>query len=294
MVRVSYEQKPFRKSLMHVWGADIFPSPSNRTNAGRKILQENPHSPGSLGIAISEAIEIAVSDKKTNYSLGSVLNHVLLHQTIIGLETKKQFEKFGFLPDVVIGCCGGGSNFGGIALPFVRNKLDGKDIRLIAVEPFSCPSLTKGEYRYDFGDTVGLTPLLLMFTLGHNFIPPEIHAGGLRYHGVAPIISNLHKNNIVESIAYHQNEIFKSAVLFSQTEGILPAPETSHAIHCAIETAKEYDKKGIVKNIVFCFSGHGHFDLTSYDKYLENKLEDYEYPKEEILKALKELPEINI
>lgn len=295
MVKVSYEQKPFRKSLIKLWGAQIFSSPSNETEFGRKILKENPDSPGSLGIAISEAVEIAASNSETNYTLGSVLNHVLLHQTIIGLETKKQFEKFGFLPDAVIACVGGGSNFGGIALPFVRDKINGKkNIRLVAVEPLACPTLTKGDYRYDFGDTAGLTPLIYMYTLGHNFIPPAIHSGGLRYHGISPIISNLHKNNLIESVALHQNEVFDAGVLFSRTEGIIPAPESCHAICSAVRIAKEYDKKGESKNIVFCLSGHGHFDLSSFDKYFSKELEDYEYPESEVKKSLKDLPDIKI
>lgn len=292
MVRVSYEQKPFRKSLMRAWGGEIVASPSEETEVGRKIITKDPDTPGSLGIAISEAIEVAQKSKDINYTLGSVLNHVLLHQSIIGLEVKEQFKKFGFLPDVLIGCCGGGSNVGGLIVPFMKDKLAGKDIEFLAVEPYACPTLTKGAYRYDFGDTSQLTPLILMFTLGHTFIPPGIHSGGLRYHGVSPIISNLHNDKILDSIAYHQIEVFKAGVLFSRTEGILPAPETNHAIYAAIKKAKEADAAGVEKNIVFGLSGHGHFDLSSYDKYFENHLHDYEYPEKAIQEALKELPDI--
>ncbi|MBI5675222.1 MAG: TrpB-like pyridoxal phosphate-dependent enzyme [Nitrospirae bacterium] len=286
MVRVSYEQKPYRRFLMQTWGAEVFASPTNMTNAGRKILSEDPNSPGSLGIAISEAVEDAAIHDDAKYSLGSVLNHVLLHQTIIGLETKKQLDLAGEKPDVLIGCVGGGSNFAGLAFPFVPDKLKGQDIRLIAVEPTACPTLTKGVYTYDFGDAVGLTPLVKMYTLGHSFVPPGIHAGGLRYHGDAPQLCLLVKNKIVEAVAYAQNPVFEAAMLFAQTEGIIPAPETSHAIRCAIDEAKKNNNNCIVFNL----SGHGHFDMTAYDNYLSGKLEDYEYPIEKISEAIAKIP----
>ena len=289
MVKVSYNQKPYRRLLCQVWGATMYPSPSDKTNFGRKVLAENPDSPGSLGIAISEAVEDAVSREDTKYSLGSVLNHVLLHQTIVGLETKKQLELAGEKPDVLIGCVGGGSNFGGFILPFIPDKLKGKNIRMVAVEPKACPTLTKGLYKYDFGDTACTTPLLKMFTLGHSFIPPGIHAGGLRYHGAAPIVCHLLNNKLIEAVAYHQKECFEAAVLFARTEGFLPAPETSHAIRAVIEEAKDAPEG---KVIVYNHSGHGHFDLASYQAYFEGKLEDYEYPEEKIRQALSELPEI--
>jgi len=290
MVKVSYQQKPYRKSLMHIWGADVYPSPTNLTNSGRAVLKENPDSPGSLGIAISEAVEDAATHDDAKYSLGSVLNHVLLHQTIIGLETKKQLEMIGEKPAVLIGCVGGGSNFAGFALPFVVDKLKGKEIKMIAVEPTACPTLTKGIYTYDFGDTAQLTPLVKMYTLGHSFIPPGIHAGGLRYHGVAPILALMVKEKIVEAVAYPQNPVFEAGVLFAQTEGLLPAPEAAHAIKCAIDEAKKNEDKCIVFN----YSGHGHFDLSAYDAYLEKKLEDYEYPTDKIEEALKKVPKIEI
>ncbi len=288
MVKVSYYQKPYRKSLMHVWGADVHPSPSNLTNAGKRALEINPDSPGSLGLAISEAVEDAVTHEDAKYTLGSVLNHVLLHQTIIGLETKKQLELVGESPNVLVGCVGGGSNFAGFCHPFIPEKLKGKDIKIIAVEPTSCPTFTKGIYTYDFGDTAKLTPLLKMFTLGHGFIPPKIHAGGLRYHGDAPILSLLVKKGIVEAVAYNQNPVFEAGILFAKTEGFLPAPETSHAIKCVIDEAKKNEDKCIVFN----YSGHGHFDLQAFDEYLENKLEDFEYPEELVKKALTDLPKV--
>lgn len=272
MVKVSYNQKPYRKSMMRVWGAECIPSPSDRTNYGRKILEADPDNPGSLGMAISEAVEVAANNKDTNYSLGSVLNHVLLHQTIVGEELKLQLKKAGIHPDILIGCIGGGSNFGGLVLPFVPDKKAGEKIRMIAVEPTSCPSTTKGEYRYDFGDTAGMTPLLKMFTLGHDFIPPSIHAGGLRYHGMSPIISQLVKEGIVEPRAYHQLEVFEAAVLFARTEGFIPAPETSHAIKAVIDEAMKCKETGEEKSIILNFSGHGHFDLASYDMYFDGKL----------------------
>jgi len=293
MVRVSYEQKPYRKVMMQVWGATVHPSPTNLTDSGRAILQEDPNSPGSLGVAISEAVEDAVLHDDTNYSLGSVLNHVILHQTIIGLEAEKQLEIAGEKkPDIVIGCVGGGSNFGGICTPFVRRRLQGEDIRFVAVEPSSCPRLTKGQYRYDYGDVAGLTPLLMMYTLGHKFMPPSLHAGGLRYHGMAPIISLLARKGIIEAKSYNQNPVFESALLFARTEGIIPAPETAHAIKAVVDEAIRCRETGEEKCILFNFSGHGHFDLSAYEAYLSGKLIDYEYPEEKILEALRDLPVI--
>lgn len=291
MVRVSFDQKPYRKMLMQTWGATVDASPSNKTKYGKAVLQQNPNSQGSLGIAISEAVEDAVGREDTKYSLGSVLNHVLMHQTIIGLEAIQQLKLIGEKnPDVIIGCVGGGSNFAGLAFPFLKEKLKGKtNPKVIAVEPMACPTLTKGLFEYDFGDTAGMTPLVLMYTLGHDFMPPGIHAGGLRYHGMAPLVSNLVKDKVVEARAYHQNECFGSAILFARTEGIVPAPESSHAIHAAIEEAKKA-KEGEV--IIFNLSGHGHFDLSAYDAYLSGKLEDYEYPMEKIKEALKKVPKI--
>ena len=276
MVKVSFEQKPYRKMLMNLWNGKVEASPSNTTQAGRNILAKHPDSPGSLGIAISEAIELAVSDPNTKYSLGSVLNHVLLHQTIIGLEAEKQFEKAGDYPDVVIGCFGGGSNFAGISFPFVRHNLDGKKkTRFIAVEPTSCPKLTKGIFRYDFGDVAGMTPLLPMHTLGHDFIPPGIHAGGLRYHGAAPLVSTLVNEGIVEAQAIDQLECFEAGLKFAQAEGILPAPETSHAIAATIREALRAKAENSPRTILFNLSGHGYFDMYAYQLYLDNKLTDF-------------------
>ena len=272
MVRVSYEQKPYRRSMIQTWGSEVVPSPSRDTNAGRSILEKDPTSRGSLGIAISEAVEDAATHDDTHYSLGSVLNHVLLHQTVIGQEAKKQMENAGTYPDIIIGCVGGGSNFAGLALPFVKDKIKGVSLRAIAVEPSACPSLTKGEYRYDFGDTTGMTPLLQMYTLGHEFMPPALHAGGLRYHGMAPIISRLYHDKLIEAQAYEQNEVFEAAVQFARTEGIIPAPESSHAIKSAMVEAlraREEEKK---KTILFNLSGHGHFDMSSYDAFFAGKL----------------------
>jgi len=277
MVKISYEQKPYRRSLMHVWGAEVYPSPTNRTNAGRAILEKDPDCLGSLGIAISEAVEDAASNEGVNYSLGSVLNHVLLHQTIIGLETKKQLAMVGAEADVVIGCCGGGSNFGGLMLPFVRDRLDGKPIRFLAVEPTACPSMTRGNFDYDFGDTAGTTPLLKMFTLGHNFVPPGIHAGGLRYHGMAPIISRLVADNIIEPVACHQNDVFDASVEFARTEGLVPAPESGHAVKVARDEALRCKRENKAETIVFELSGHGFFDMAAYDAYFAGKLEDVDY-----------------
>lgn len=288
MVKVSYEQKPYRKSLMRTWGAEVFASPSDKTNSGREALKADPNSSGSLGLAISEAVEDAATHDDTKYSLGSVLNHVLYHQSIIGLETKKQLELAGERPDVLIGCVGGGSNFGGFAFPFIPEKLKGQNIRMVAVEPTACPTLTKGPYAYDYGDTAKLAPMVKMFTLGHGFMPPGIHAGGLRYHGMSPIVSLLAKKGLVEAKAVTQTSVFEAGVLFAKTEGILPAPETCHAIKAAIDEAKKNEGKCIVFNL----SGHGHFDLYSYDKYLEGKMEDYEYPDDMVNCALKDLPKV--
>jgi len=274
MVRVSYEQKPYRRSMIRTWGSEVVASPSRDTNAGRTILAKDPASTGSLGIAISEAVEDAATHDDTNYSLGSVLNHVLLHQTIIGQEAKMQMEKAGVFPDIVIGCVGGGSNFGGLAIPFLRDKIAGKQFRAVAVEPASCPTLTKGEYRYDFGDTAGMTPLLPMYTLGHDFMPPSIHAGGLRYHGMAPIVSRLYFDGLIEAQAYEQADVFEAAVLFARSEGIIPAPESSHAIRAAIEEANRAREEGREKIILFNLSGHGHFDMSAYDAYLAGEFQD--------------------
>jgi len=290
MVRVSYEQKPYRKLMMQTWGANILPSPTDTTNAGRAILAEDPDTPGSLGIAISEAVEVAATHDDTKYALGSVLNHVLLHQTVVGLETKAQLDKAGEEPDVLIGCVGGGSNYGGFCLPFYPDKFAGKDIRFVAVEPTACPTMTRGSYRYDFGDTAKTTPLLKMHTLGHGFVPPKIHSGGLRYHGMAPLISLLINGGHMEAAAYHQNTVFEAAVLFARTEGIIPAPETSHAIRATIDEALKCKETGEAKTIVFNFSGHGHFDLAAYEHYFAGNLEDYEYPEEQIEEAMKDVP----
>lgn len=292
MVKASYEQKPYRHILMETWGANVIPSPSTNTETGKKILSDDPENPGSLGIAISEAVEDAVTHDGSKYSLGSVLNYVLLHQTIIGLEVKKQFEKIGEYPDVIYGCIGGGSSFGGIALPFVKDKLEGKNIRLVAVEPTACPTLTKGVYTYDYGDTARMAPIVKMYTLGHDFIPAPIHAGGLRYHGDSPIICSLYDQGIVEAKAYHQNPVFEVAVLFARTEGIVPAPESAHAIKAAVDDALECKETGEPRNILINLTGHGYFDLQAYTDYLSGKLEDYEYPEEKIKEALKNLPRL--
>ncbi|HOO78666.1 MAG TPA: TrpB-like pyridoxal phosphate-dependent enzyme [bacterium] len=296
MVRISFDQKPFRKVMMQVWGADCVPSPSPETNAGRAILEKLPDTPGSLGIAISEAIEAAVTDPKgeTRYSLGSVLNHVLLHQTIIGLEAKKQLKKAGEKKvDVVIGCAGGGSNFAGLSFPFIYDKINGAEIEIIPVEPFSCPSLTKAPFVYDHGDTARMTPLLPMHSLGHDFIPPPIHAGGLRYHGMAPLVSQAAVEGLISPRAIHQLECYRAAVLFARSEGIIIAPETSHAVAAAIQEAEKAREEGKEKVIVFNLSGHGLMDLLGYQKYFEGQLEDYELPDEAIrtsLQALEGLP----
>jgi len=289
MVRISYNQKPYRKMLMETWGATCVPSPSPDTNAGRKFLQQNPEHPGSLGISISEAIEDAVTSKDTRYSLGSVLNHVILHQTIIGIEAQKQLAHIDEYPDVVIGCAGGGSNFSGLALPFVRDKINGRNIRIIAAEPASCPTLTKGPYIYDFGDTAETTPLLAMHSLGHAFVPAPIHAGGLRYHGMSPIVSRLLVDGLIEAKAYTQLDTFAAGIKFARTEGFIPAPETNHAIACTIEEAIKAKEEGKEKVIIFNWSGHGIIDLAAYDAYLSGKLEDSVLPDEEIQKLVKDL-----
>jgi tryptophan synthase beta chain len=286
MVKVSYEQKPFRRSLIQLWGAEIVASPSQDTNAGRQILAEHPDSTGSLGIAISEAVEDAATRDDTAYSLGSVLNHVLLHQTVIGQEAIAQMELAGAFPDVVIGCVGGGSNFAGLAFPFVREKIAGREIEFIACEPAACPTLTRGHFAYDFGDTGKLTPLVPMHTLGHDFVPAPIHAGGLRYHGAAPLVSQLVRDGIIRAEAYLQNDVFASAVLFAQTEGIVPAPESSHAIHGALQAAKRADEAGREQTILFNLSGHGHFDMAAYDNYLAGNLVDLALDDAELDRAL--------
>jgi len=292
MVKVSYEQKPFRRSMMQTWGAEVLPSPTDRTASGRKALADDPNNPGSLGIAISEAVEEAASRDDTNYTLGSVLNHVLLHQSIIGLESKKQFEKAGDYPDVIFAPCGGGSNFGGVAFPFLADKAAGKDVRLVAVEPTSCPTLTRGHYAYDYGDSAGLTPLTKMYTLGHDFMPPGIHAGGLRYHGDSALVSQLHAEGLVEAVAVPQLATFEAGVTFARAEGIIPAPESNHAIRAAIDEALHCKETGQEKAVFFNLSGHGHFDMAAYDKYFSGELEDYEYPEEAIERALHHLPKV--
>lgn len=287
MVKVSYEQKPFRGLMMKVWGANCIPSPSDKTQAGRSVLAESPDSPGSLGIAISEAIEDAVGDPDARYSLGSVLNHVLLHQTIIGLEAQKQLEKIGVYPDIVLGCAGGGSNFAGLCLPFVRDKIHGKDLTVIAAEPTSCPTMTRGPFAYDFGDKAQTTPLLAMHTLGHDFVPAPIHAGGLRYHGMAPIVSHLAKEKIIECQAYDQLRTFEAGIKWAQTEGFIPAPETNHAIAAVIQEAAKAKEEGKEKTILFNWSGHGIIDLAAYDAYLSGALQHYEMSDEELARSLK-------
>ncbi len=290
MVRVSFDQKPYRKSIMQTFGADVVPSPSEQTNTGRAILEKMPDTPGSLGIAISEALEDAATRDDTKYALGSVLNHVILHQSIIGLEAKKQMELAGEFPDVIVGCCGGGSNFAGLAVPFVPDYLEGKKIKFVGTEPASCPTLTSGKLAYDFGDVAQTTPLLYMYTLGHDFIPPGIHAGGLRYHGMSPIVSAMVREDIIDPVRLHQLECFEAGVLFAKTEGIIPAPETCHAVRGAIiEATRDLNEP---KTILFNFSGHGLIDMGSYDKYYAGELHDYDYPSEEIAKSMANLPKI--
>jgi len=293
MVKISYEQKPYRKFMMNTWGAEVIPSPSPFTESGRKILAEDPDSPGSLGIAISEAVEMAAKNEDTKYSLGSVLNHVLLHQTIIGLESLKQLEKTGDYPDMVIGCFGGGSNFGGISFPFLRhNFIDGKKTRIIAVEPDCCPKLTRGTFQYDFGDAVGYTPLIPMYTLGHEFKPAKIHAGGLRYHGAGAIVSQLLKDKLIEAQSVGQIETFEAGVNFSRLEGIIPAPESNHAIAIAIREANIAKAEGKSKTILFNLSGHGLIDLAAYDQYFSGKLENYSISDSEIARTVNKLEKI--
>lgn len=290
MVKVSFYQKPYRRSIMELYGATCVPSPSNLTEAGRKALAQDPDSPGSLGLAISEAVEDAVKRDDTNYSLGSVLNHVCIHQSIIGQEVKQALEMIDDYPDIVIGCCGGGSNFAGIAFPFIPDKLKGRNIRLIAVEPSACPTLTKGVFAYDFGDVAGLTPLIKMYTLGHDFMPSGIHAGGLRYHGDSALISQLYHDGLLEAVAVKQRSTFEAAMLFAQTESIVVAPESSHAVRTAIDEALKAREEGVSKTIVFNLSGHGQLDLASYDRYLSGEMEDIEFSDEDLKKSLATLP----
>jgi len=291
MVKISFEQKPYRKALMQAYGASCVASPSMETESGRKVLAENPNTPGSLGIAISEAVEVAAKNADTNYALGSVLNHVCLHQTVVGLEALAQMEMADDYPDVLIGCAGGGSNFSGLVLPFLGEELrGGRKVRAVAVEPTACPSLTRGKLSYDFGDAVKLTPLLKMYTLGSSFVPPGFHAGGLRYHGMAPIVSHLQSLGLTEARAYHQTECFEAGVRFARTEGILPAPESTHAIRGAIDEAIRCKAEGRSRTIVFNLSGHGHFDMSAYTDYFDGKLEDRDYDHAELARSLAALP----
>lgn len=292
MVRVSYTQKPYRRSVMELYGATCVPSPSPLTESGRAELAKDPDTPGTLAMAISEAVEDALQRDDTNYSLGSVLNHVCVHQSIIGQEAKLQMEMADDYPDIVIGCCGGGSNFAGLSFPFVPDKLAGKNIRLIGVEPAACPTLTKGVFAYDYGDSSGLVPILKMYTLGHDFTPSGIHAGGLRYHGESPLVSQLYHDGILEAVAVKQNATFEAAVLFAQTESIVPAPESAHAIRAAIDEALKAKEEGVSRTILFNLSGHGHLDLFSYDRYLSGETEDVEFSCEELERSLRSLPQI--
>lgn len=292
MVRVSFEQKPYRRIIMGLYGANCVPSPSDLTESGRAELAKNPNTPGTLAIAISEAVEDAAKRDDTHYSLGSVLNHVCLHQTVIGQEVKLQMEMVDDYPDVVIGCCGGGSNFAGIALPFIPDKLAGAKVRLLGVEPTACPTLTRGVFTYDYGDVAGFTPLLKMYTLGHDFTPAGIHAGGLRYHGESPLISQLYHDGLLEATAVMQRGVFEAAMLFAQSEGIVPAPESSHAIRAAIDEALKAKEEGVSRAIVFNLSGHGHLDLNAYDNYLSGQLEDVVPTDEEIQASFKTLPTV--
>ena len=296
MVKVSYNQKPYRRILMETFGAQVFASPTDRTNYGRSVLASDPQSPGSLGIAISEAVEVAAtSGGAKKYSLGSVLNHVLMHQTVIGEEALKQMDMADEYPDVVFGCVGGGSNFAGIAFPFLRENLkNGKRTRLVAVEPTATPSLTKGTYTFDYGDTAKMAPVVKMHTLGHDFVPPSIHAGGLRYHGMAPMVSALVDANLIDAVAVPQNATFEAAIQFARAEGIIPAPESSHAIRAAIDEALDAKAKGEKRVILFNLSGHGNFDMTAYESYLRGKLEDYEYPAEAVADAMARLPKVSV
>ncbi len=296
MVKVSYQQKPYRRVLMETYGAEVFASPTDKTQYGQSVLADNPDSPGSLGIAISEAVEVAAtSEGAKKYSLGSVLNHVLTHQSVIGEEAIKQMDMADEYPDVVIGCVGGGSNFAGIAYPFLRENLtNGKDTRFVAVEPAATPTLTKGPYAFDYGDTAKMAPIVKMFTLGHTFVPPPIHAGGLRYHGMAPSICALYDAGYIEAVSTPQLDTFEAAVLFAQTEGIVPAPETSHAVRVAIDEALDAKEKGEKRVILFNLSGHGHFDLSAYQAYLGSQLKNYEYPEDAIEEALEQLPKVSM
>lgn len=289
MVKISYNQKPYRRLMMETWGAKCTASPSNETKAGRSILEKNPDSPGSLGMAISEAVEVAVGDKDTKYALGSVLNHVMIHQSIIGLEAIKQMQMAGDYPDVIIGSAGGGSNFAGLAMPFARDKINGKKIDIIAVEPTSCPTMTRGPFAYDFGDTVQMTPLLPMHTLGHNFVPAPIHAGGLRYHGMAPIVSQLILDKVIRAESVHQIETFKAGVTFARSEGFISAPECNHAVAMTIREALKAKEEGKEKTILFNWSGHGLVDMAAYESYFGGKLSDHELPQEVIDTALKDI-----
>jgi len=285
MVRASYDQKPYRRVMIETWGGACVPSPSADTASGRAILEASPDSTGSLGIAISEAVEDAATRDDTRYSLGSVLNHVLLHQTVIGQEARRQLEDAGAAPDVVVGCVGGGSNFSGLAFPFLAEKIAGRDVRVIAAEPAACPTLTRGHYGYDFGDTAELTPLVAMHSLGHGFVPPAIHSGGLRYHGMAPLVSHLVKEGLVEPRAYHQRECFAEAVRFARVEGIVPAPEPSHAIRAVVEEVERAREEGVERTILFNLCGHGHFDMGAYDDFLSGQMEDYELPQADLDRA---------
>jgi len=286
MVRISFDQKPFRKIMMQTWGAECVASPSEETQTGQKVRKEMPDTPGSLGIAISEAIEAAVTSENTRYSLGSVLNHVLMHQSVIGLEAKKQLEKVGDYPDVIIGCAGGGSNFAGISFPFLCDKMNGKDVRVVAVEPEACPTMTRAPYSYDSGDMAMMTPLLAMYSLGHTFVPPPIHAGGLRYHGMAPLVSHVLREGLIEASALHQLECYEAAVLFAHTEGFISAPETAHAVAQVIREAKKAKEEGKERVILFNWSGHGLMDLTGFSAYFEGKLHDYQLPEEQLLRSV--------
>jgi tryptophan synthase beta chain len=294
MVKVSFTQKPYRKSMMQLWGAEVIASPSDRTNAGRAILAKDPGNQGSLGIAISEAVEDAATREDTRYALGSVLNHVCTHQTVIGLEAKEQLKVAGDYPDVVIGCHGGGSNFAGIAFPFLADKAAGKPVRVVAVEPTSCPTLTKGVYAFDYGDTGKMAPIVRMYTLGHDFMPPGIHAGGLRYHGASPLVSQLVNAGLVEARAVGQLACFEAAVQFAQTEAIIPAPESSHAIRGAIDEALRAKEEGKERTILFNLSGHGHVDMAAYDAYFSGQLDDFEYPAEKVKESLAHLPTVKL
>ncbi len=293
MVRVSFDQKPYRKALMQAYGAECVASPSNETESGRAVLARDPHSPGSLGIAISEAVEVAAKNDDTKYALGSVLNHVLTHQTVIGLEAQKQMEIAGDFPDFVIGCTGGGSNFAGIAFPFLGDHLrGGKKVRIVACEPAACPTLTRGKYAYDFGDTGQLTPLVKMHTLGSSFIPPAFHAGGLRYHGMAPLVSHVQELGLIESRAFHQKQCFEAALQFARAEGVIPAPESSHAVRAALDEAIRCREEGVSRVILLNLSGHGHFDMGAYTDFLSGKLEDRDYDEKELDAALGKLPQV--